>query len=73
MRNCYACRLFSHTLYAMQISHHHHLHHHDHTYESPKQYHSTQLSHTLNNDNIVIRCTTVVTASTLKKIHVPRM
>jgi len=62
------CKLFSHTYYPMHTNHHHH-----HTYESPKQYHSTQLSHTFNNDNIVIRFTTIVRESTLKESHVPRM
>jgi hypothetical protein len=54
-------KLFSHTSYAMQTNHHHH------TYESPKQYYSTQLSHTFNNDNIVLPCTKIITANTLKK------
>ena len=47
-----------HTLYAMQTNHHHYHHHHHHdTYESPKQYYSTQISHTFINDNIDITCT----------------
>jgi len=63
-------RLFSHASYAMQTNHHHH----HHTYESPKQYDSTQLSRTFNNDNTVFPCTRIITATTLKqKIHVLRM
>jgi len=42
-------------------------HHHHHTYESPKQYYSIQLSHTFNNDNIVLLSTQIITATSLKK------
>jgi hypothetical protein len=54
-------KLFSHTSYTMQTNHHYH-----HTYESPKQYYSTQLSHTFFNGNIVLPCTKFITATTLK-------
>ena len=40
---------------------------HHHTYESPKQYYSIQLSHTFCNDNIVLTCTKITTAISFKK------
>jgi len=63
MSNSYDCKLFSHTSYAMQTNHHHHNHH---TYKSPKQNYSAQLSHTSNNDNVVLTRTKIITAITLK-------
>ena len=62
MCNYYNCTLYSHTSYAMHTDHHHH------TYESPKQYYSIQLSHTFSNDNIVLPCTGIIIATSLKKI-----
>ena len=65
MSNSYDCKLFSHTSYAMQINH-------LHTYESPTQYHSTQLSHSFSNNIIVLPCTKITMATSLKKkIHMP--
>jgi len=52
----YDCTLLSHTSYAMQTNHHH-------TYESPKHYYSTQLSHIFNNDNTVFPCPSITTAN----------
>jgi len=60
-------KLFSHTSNAIHTDHHHH------TYESPKQYYSIQLSHTFNNDNIVLPFTNITTANSLANFHVPRM
>ena len=65
MSNSCDCRLFSHTSFAMHTDHHHH--HHHHAYESPKQYYSTQISHSFNNDNIVLPYTKITTATSLKK------
>ena len=67
MSKSYNCKLYSHTSYAMHTDHHH-------TNESPKQYYSTQLSHTFSKDNIVLHCTEIIAATSLKKkIHVTRM
>jgi len=67
MGNSYNCELYSHTPYGMQTDHNHnHLHHHF-TYESPKQYYSTQLSHTFSNDKIVLTSTKITTATSYKK------
>jgi hypothetical protein len=75
MGNSYNCKLYSHTPYAMQTDHNHnHLHHHF-TYESPKQYYSTQLSHTFSNNKIVLTSTKITTATSYKKKknHMTRM
>jgi len=61
MSNSYESKIFSHKSYAMQTNRYHH------TYESPKQYYSTQFSPTFNNDKIVWSCTKIITATTFKK------
>ena len=63
MSNSYNCKLYSHTSYDMHTDHHHH------TYESPKHYYSILLSHTFINDNIVLTCTEIITATSFKKKH----
>jgi len=48
----------------MQTNHHHH-----HTYESPKQYYSTELSYTFFNDNIVGHTAVVEPQAAIKEMR----